>query len=245
MHDLLHGYVDGELDLVHTLQVEQHLQGCPACVRACDEIRTLRAALRGLPRHTPASGLRSRLRASLRRADRRGQSPLAWRWRRVGLAASLVLLALGGGLLGFRPAPSPHDLLVRDLVGSHVRSQMARHLLDVESSDRHVVKPWFRGKLDFSPAVTDLTAEGFRLEGGRLDYVNGRAVAALVYRRRQHVINLFVWPARVEVDAPARREAKQTYHLAHWRHDGMDWWAVSDLDPGELGDFARLLGGGE
>jgi anti-sigma factor RsiW len=245
MHDLLHGYVDGELDLVHTLQVEQHLQGCPACARACGDIRTLRAALKGLPRFSPSKDLRTRLQASLRQADRDGRPRFTRRRLVAGLAASLAFVALGLGLVWLRAGPSAHDFLVHDLVSSHVRSQMVSHLFDVESSDRHTVKPWFHGKLDFSPTVADLSEDGFRLAGGRLDYVNGRPVAALVYTRWKHVINLFVWPYGSEADSTAQRETRQGYNLIHWRREGMDWWAVSDLNPGELAEFARLLRGQE
>jgi anti-sigma factor RsiW len=242
MQDLLHGYVDGELDLVHTLEVEQHLQACSACVRSCAEIRELRAALQaGLPRFTPPEDLRARVRAALRRADR-DRRPALGRWRWGTLAAALAVLALGAAGLAFLlGAPAAHDRLVQEVVASHVRSQMvATHLLDVESSDRHTVKPWFHGKLDFAPAVRDLSEHGFALAGGRLDYVNGRAVAALVYRRRQHVINLLVWPGRAEEAGP-RSEMKQGYHVVHWRQGGMSWWAVSDLNPAELAEFVRLI----
>jgi anti-sigma factor RsiW len=120
---------------------------------------------------------------------------------------------------------------------------LASHLLDVESSDQHTVKPWFKDKLDFSPPVHDLKQAGFDLAGGRLDYVNGRLTAVLVYRRRQHVINVLIWPAPDKEDQEARSESKQGYHLLHWRRGGMDLWAISDLNPRELADFARHLQG--
>jgi anti-sigma factor RsiW len=232
--DLLHAYADGELDLAHTLEVARHLDGCPACARVCAEVAALGAALRaGLPRFAAPARLRARIRAALRPARRR--------W--VGVAAALLVLALGAAAFGLLRGASAQDRLVQEVIDSHVRSELAAHLLDVESSDRHTVKPWFRGKLDFSPPVYDLVEGGFALAGGRLDYVNGRAVAALVYRRRRHVINLFVWPAARAGESSPRTEARQGYHLVGWRGEGMEWWVASDLNPGELAEFVRQVRG--
>jgi anti-sigma factor RsiW len=133
----------------------------------------------------------------------------------------------------FRPAPP--QPVIAELVASHVRSLQANHLLDVVSSDRHTVKPWFQGKLDFAPPVPDLP----ELAGGRLDYVNGRQVAALVYQRRRHPINVFVWPSHSA--GGMSTESVNGYQLAHWYASGMEWWAVSDMNASELTEFARLL----
>jgi anti-sigma factor RsiW len=247
MHDLLHAYVDGELDLAHVLEVEQHLHGCPACARACDEVRELRAALRNsLRRFQPPESLANRVRAALRQQDQ-GRRPAVRHWRLAALAASVVVLVLGMASLAYIwSGPSARNRLVQEVIDSHIRAQLAGHLLDVASSDRHTVKPWFQGKLDFAPTVRDLSDEGFSLVGGRLDYVNGRPVAALVYRRRQHVINLLCWPAQAwEADRRTRSETRQGYHLVSWRRQGMNWWAVSDLNAGELAEFARLVQGRE
>jgi anti-sigma factor RsiW len=239
MPDLLHAHADGELDVAHALEVEEHLRHCPACARASAEILELRAALRaGLPRFGAPEGLASRVRAALRRAEGRPRP----RRLLLALAASLLVVALGAFALA-RSLPSARDRLVQEVIDSHVRSQMASHLLDVESSNRHRVKPWFQGKLDFSPPVEDLSDGGFALVGGRLDYVNGRPVAAVVYRRRQHVINLLVWPAPEGGESAPRSEARQGYHLVGWRGEGMEWWAVSDLNPGELAEFVRQARG--
>lgn len=239
--DLLHAYVDGELDVAHTLEVEQHVQDCLDCTRKCDEIRILRAALgTALPRFEPPDGLRVRIRAALPgQAPQRRFVPPRW----AALAASVVFVLLGGAaLIRFWPASSGRERVVQEVVDSHIRSQLASHLLDVESSDRHTVKPWFQGKLDFAPVVNDLSAEGFVLAGGRLDYVNARPVAALVYRRRQHLVNLLVWPAPAgERESEIRSETTQGYHLVHWSQKGMVHWAVSDLGPEEIADFARLI----
>ncbi len=244
MQDLLHAYVDGELDVAHTLEVERHLQGCPDCARASAELRELRRALQAcLPRFQPPGELRLRISNALRH-NQAGQ-PTKKRGRLlVALAASLALLALGlaGGAILWSP-PSAHDRIAQEVIDSHIRSLLAgRHLLDVESSDRHQVKPWFQGKLDFAPAVRDLKEAGFILAGGRLDYVNGRPVAALVYHRRQHVINLLIWPgAAGENQTGPRAQTRQGYHLVEWQDQGMNWWAVSDLNPAELVELAQLL----
>jgi anti-sigma factor RsiW len=234
----LHAHVDGELDVVHSLEVEQHLQGCPACARQCDEVRALRATLRaGLARYPLPPGLRKRVSRALGRQAPRGN---VRRW--ALLAASLLLVALGvvGGarLAG---GAGDRDRLAQGVVDSHVRSQMADHLVDVPSSDSHTVKPWFQGKLDFSPPVRDLRAEGFPLAGGRLDYLEGRPVAAVVYRRRQHVINVLIWPEEGEAESAPRELTKQGYNLSHWRRGRMSWWVVSDLNRGELRELVEKL----
>lgn len=238
--DLVHVYIDQELDLLRIVDVDRHLQSCAACRELYDEQRALRSTLRrdaGYHRAPPE--LRERLRFALRSETKGVMRPRArWpgRWN-AGLAvAAAVVLSVSVAL--YIALPTPQDRLENEIVASHVRSLMANHLSDVASSDQHTVKPWFNGKLDYSPPVNDLTAQGFPLIGGRLDYLDGRPVAALVYRHRLHMINLFAWPA---TDAHERKRqvlSRQGYNLLRWTHGGMEFWAVSDLNEAELTKFA-------
>ena len=202
-------------------------------------------------RHTPPAVLAGRIAQALRSEAGAGVgaavAPAApVRNRRgwwLGLAGFGTGAATAWGLaLVLLAVPmAPQDALSEAVTTNHVRSLMASHLADVASTDQHTVKPWFAGKLDFSPPVVDLAAEGFALTGGRLDYLDGRTVAALVYRSGPHVINLFVWPtADAKVQAPAF-SARQGYQLVHWAQGGMQAWAVSDLNAAELQNFASLL----
>jgi anti-sigma factor RsiW len=171
-------------------------------------------------------------------SSRDGQARGPWRWLAIA-AALLLAVSAAWNVALFRSRSSGADLIAESVLSSHVRSLMGAHLLDVPSSDRHTVKPWFNGKLDFSPDVRNFAAQGFPLIGGRIDYVGGRPVAALVYQRRQHIINLFTWPS----SAAAGGESEVThngYHVLHWNSAGMAWWTVSDLNAGELRQFENL-----
>ena len=243
MQNLLHGYIDDELDLLNDLQVEQHLQDCSACARERQNHLALRSALRtsSLYFHAPANlqkRVRSRLRADVKSEARPGR--LSWRW--LVAAGSLALIAiLILSLVFIRSRPAQEELLAQEVVSGHVRSLMANHLTDVASTDQHTVKPWFDGKLDFSPPVTDLTTQGFPLVGGRLDYIGNRPVAALVYQRRRHFINLFIWPEAMESGGKNRMIVRQGYNLIYWNRAGMVCWAVSDLNISELQEFTQAL----
>src|SRR5262249_48094185 len=160
----------------------------------------------------------------------------SWRWAGAATAAVLIVVV---SMLWVKP--SEETLLVNDIVSSHVRSMMANHITDVASSDRHTVKPWFGGKLDYSPPVKDLTEQGFRLVGGRLDYLDSRPVAALVYQRSQHYINLFVWPSNKTGIKEGDQITRQGYNVIHWTQAGMSYWLVSELNLTELTECARLL----
>ena len=153
-------------------------------------------------------------------------------------AAALMLVIV---FFVFRSQPSNDDLIANELVSDHVRSMMVDHLADVPSTDQHTVKPWFDGKLDYSPPVTDLASQGFPLTGGRLDYAAGRPIAALVYQRRLHPINLFVFPT-TEADSRPKTSTRQGFNVVHWTRQGMTFWAISDLNSDELQQFAQFLG---
>lgn len=243
-HDLLHGYLDGELDLVKTLEIEQHLQECPDCSQAYNNQQALRTAIRtngnSLYFKAPAQ-LQKRVQSSVRKVSKARTAPPVLSWRLLGLAAMLLIAVLTTGMLvRIVSVPSANDLLTQEVLSSHVRSLMANHLVDVSSSDQHTVKPWFDGKLDFSPPVVDLANQGFPLVGGRLDYLDNRAVAALVYRHRKHFINLFIWPTQ-NPDAGTKTVTHQGYELLYWTKSGMNYWAVSDLNATELQQFVHLI----
>jgi anti-sigma factor RsiW len=243
MQDLIYGYMDGELDLVRNLEIEQHLQSCRSCSRAFQSNQTLRAAITAGPLYYQAPArLQKRVQTAVRKTNRPETIPWAARWRWLSVGASLAAVALLAWILApVLTRPSADDLLTQEIVSAHVRSLMASHLTDVSSSDQHTVKPWFNGKLDFSPPAIDLTNQGFPLVGGRLDYLGNRPVAALVYQRQQHFINLFIWPATSDPDADQNKVTRQGYHLIHWTKSGMTYWAVSDLNQRELQEFARLV----
>src|SRR5438552_2476363 len=196
MHDQLPAYFDGELDAARGRAFEDHLAACPDCTHELAALRELRGALQEEScRHRPPEDLEGRVREAVRQAR---PSPVARRrWTaRLTAAAALAAAVLAGASLTLAlRMPSADDQLSAEVTAGHARSLLADHLFDVASTDRHTVKPWFQGRTDFSPPVLDLKEQGFPLAGGRLDFLDGRTAAALVYRRRQHVVNLFVWPA--------------------------------------------------
>jgi mycothiol system anti-sigma-R factor len=249
-HNLLHGYLDGELDLVRNLEFEQHLQSCPACSQSLEQQQHLRTTLSGAGLYMQAPArLRERLQKRLHEAappDETAAPAPRRRWRPerlLAVAASLALLALSGwALVQVASKSSGGDSLVKELVASHVRSQLLlAHVTDVESSNSHKVKPWFDGKVNFAPPVRDFADQGFPLKGGRLDYLDDQPVAALVYKRRDHVINLFIWKPADAADSPIRRKTQQGFHLVHWTSGGLTYWAVSDLNIEDLETLARLV----
>jgi len=238
-------FIDGELDLARTLELERHLEICPVCSALRESHKAAHDVL-GQPalRYAAPAGLRKRVHAALsaaesKEASRTQETRPAWfrsSWfpAAAGALAGLAVLVL---VLRFAPATDP---LEHELVDSHIRSLMPNHLIDVTSTDQHTVKPWFAGKLDFSPPVKDLASEGFPLIGGRLDYIDRHSAAVIVYKRNQHVINVFVWPV-TSGDTSERTRADQGYNLIEMVHAGMEYWIVSDLNGAELRQFADLL----
>ncbi len=240
----LDAYLDDELAAADARELEAHLAQCPECARFRNERLELRAAIRAqVPTFEAPAALRNRVRAAVGATGGVARAPRRFAvrgmWRSLALAASLVVVALGSWRLALQRAAG--ESLADDVLTSHIRSLMPGHLTDVLSSDQHTVKPWFNGRLVYSPPVYDFSGRGYPLLGGRLDYVDGRSVAALVYGRRQHLINVFLWPvARRPAAAPASR-THQGYHLLHWTTADYTYWVVSDLGLPELGDFAGLL----
>ena len=242
-HRLIHPYLDGELDLVRSLEIEAHLKDCQTCTQAYNELRSLHSAVSDTTlRFEPPAALRNRVRSAVRdESGATNRAPrLSWRWMIPALSFA-ALVIIGWGLIALLSRPSTSDLMAQEIVSSHVRSLMEKHLTDVPSSDQHTVKPWFDGRLDFSPPVKDLASAGFSLAGGRLDYIGNRPVAALIYQHRQHYINVFVWPSTGASDTSGRALVRQGYNLIHWTNSGMNYWAVSDLNLAELQQFVQLL----
>lgn len=242
---LLHGYLDGELDVVHSLALSQHLQGCPVCARAYEAQQHLRDALRGsVPAYALPPPFQRRVHRALRRASR--PRPTSWWalwWPQVGVAlAALVCLVWVG--IGLYRDSALDERVLHSVIAGHVRSLMVQHLTDVTSSDRHTVKPWFEGALDFSPPVPELTAQGFPLIGGRLDYLDQRPVAALVYRRQQHAINLFIWPVAHTAQRQPQHVTRQGFNVVTWTTADLTYWAISTLNISELRTFASAVTAG-
>lgn len=246
---LLPPYGDQQaMDAAQRAALQAHVQHCASCQTTLRKQASLSGALRTQADYfrMPA-GLRVRLRASLPREPyARAPGPRSIWFRSFGYGATLAAGAALALLVqfysaGFSVGLGANDRLLDEVVAGHVRSLMAGHLADVASSDRHTVKPWFAGKLDFSPPVLDLSAQGFPLTGGRLDYIGSHNAAALIYRHREHTINLFVWPTADSGAVNPESRSLKGYSVVHWQIKGMSFWAVSDLNPVELKIFAQTL----
>ncbi len=249
---LLHALIDNELDAGHAREVEAHIATCPSCAAELAAYRQMREAMAKTDlRFTAPASLRQRIDAALPKAAPKvapsnvtssaNVTPLASR-RSVlrGFAMGSALSALAAtGLVAVVLRNDDQQLIESEIVSAHLRSLQPGHLIDVVSTDQHTVKPWFNGKLDVSPPVIDLTAQGFTLIGGRLDYVDARAIGAVVYKRRAHVINLFVAQTSSMARKPAKIETVQGFNIRRWSDRGLNYWAVSDIGADELAEFGE------
>jgi anti-sigma factor RsiW len=240
---LLSPYRDGELDLATCLKLEEHLAGCSSCQQKLSGEQELVGLIQAeTPRFKPSPFLKTRIQAALR-GERQSSAAIPW-WRHLspawtfsslaGAAVVLVLLVMGS----FWTHRIPE--LDQEAVANHVRSLQVNHLMDVASTDQHTVKPWFAGKLDYSPQVVDLGPSGYPLIGGRLDVLNHRNVAAIIYQRRKHYINLFIWPADTE-SLHGRLYNQNGYHALGWTKSGMNYLAVSELGEKEFREFVQMI----
>lgn len=233
---LLGAYLDGELDLTASVAIEDHIAGCESCQREMAAQQELIEAIRTeTPRFEASPFLKTRIRAALREQSAPAAAPF-WSKARLLWISSGAAMALLVALAFLQSSHPSIPQLVQDAVADHVRSLQVSHLMDVASTDQHTVKPWFIGKLDFSPPVADLADAGFPLVGGRLEHLDGRVAAALVYKRRQHVINLFIWQAGEGAVAP-RQERRDGYSALTWSQGGLNFMAVSEIPGDELGQF--------
>ena len=240
--DALNAYLDGELPRAEHDEVDRHLDGCPLCREDERALSNLGKSVKeSLVRYRAPDVLQARVRAAVGRGGPLALSPtpaVRSPWR---LAAAGVFIAAMSSALTFaalRPGIRD-DGIANQIVASHIRSLMPGHLTDVVSTDQHNVKPWFNGRVDMSPNVPDLSAAGFPLVGGRLDYLDGRRVPVTVYSRRQHLINVYATPSPAAQTTPAKSSSFNGYHIVEWKQDGIEQWAVSDLNFGELTQFVR------
>jgi anti-sigma factor RsiW len=234
---LLYALIDGELDAGHARDVENHVAGCPRCAAALRDYREMSKAIaKAGARYTAPPLLRRRIEAAL-------PQPVATPNRRAvlrGFAMGSAVSAMAAtGIVAIVLRNDDMERIQSEVVSAHLRSLQAGHLTDVISTDQHTVKPWFNGKLDVSPPVIDLTAQGFTLVGGRLDYVDARPIGAVIYKRRAHVINLFVAQTANTQRHAAKITTLQGFNIRSWSDRGLNYWAVSDVAADELAEFGE------
>lgn len=244
----VNAFVDGELDLTRQLEVEKAMQQDPRLQARVQSLKDLRKVLRDEgDYHVAPDALRKRVETLTRSQAARATAVAAatetvqrwWGWRPLS-AAFAATLALSLGVQFFLQHGSRETHLADEVVASHVRSTLGQHLIDVASSDHHTVKPWLSSKLDFSPPVRDVQIGSAVFLGGRVDYLGGRPVAALVYRQGDHLVNAFIWPGPSD-ESHAVFSADRGFQIAHWSRDGMNHWVISDLNRGEFMNLVNLL----
>jgi anti-sigma factor RsiW len=238
----MHGHLDRELDPVTAAGIEAHLQTCALCAQVYAAQTSLQAAIKGQAAYYAApAALAARVRANVNATSAPAATKKAPRWQWFPLVAAVAATAVITWTTAIQlDTGSRDERIAEQVIAGHARSVLTNHLAEVTSSDQHTVKPWLSSKLDFSPPANDLTMAGFPLVGARLDYVDNRPVAALVYRHRQHVINLFVWPdAKAGTSTALRSSSKQGFNLLHWGNAGMTFWAISDLNSADIKTFAE------
>jgi len=241
---LVQAEFDGELDAAQAARLSAHRSECAVCQSAEADLARSRELIHPELLYPPAPDeLRERVLARLRSIESAPAPRRSPRWRFAGWRPPAFGFGLGAAcaaamlLLVLSPT---EQSLTEQVVAGHVRALQPGHLEDVPSTDQHTVKPWFDGRLDFAPPVRDLAGVGFPLRGGRLDYLGGRAVAALVYQRDKHIIDLFVWPAGTGAPSVSASSERNGYNIVHWVQDGMNFWAVSDVEQHQLRDFAAI-----
>jgi anti-sigma factor RsiW len=241
---LLPAYVDRETGPIRRLWLSRHVARCPSCLAEMEAIRAMGMALRiSMPVYQAPPALAKRIASVLSRETRPSvtRQPLRLRFAAVAMAGGFAGVALTSAETRLTPSLDP---LVADVVADHVRSMMADDLTDVATSDQHMVKPWLLARLDLSPEVKDLVAEGYPLVGGRLDYVDGHRATAIVYRRDKHVITLFAFVSNDRSDAVPKLASRDGFNVIRWQMDGLSYAAVSDVDVGQLLAFVRLVDSG-
>jgi mycothiol system anti-sigma-R factor len=249
---VLHGYLDGELDAARAADFEQHLLSCPQCVAELEEQENLRSAIQraGLRERAPEK-IRRNLQAAISGASTtaepvktvtpfRAKPSIRPTWWLTLAAAAVFVIVLGSRFLPNLTQGRGGDEMTAAVVDAHLRSLQPGHLEDVISTDQHTVKPWFDGRIDFAPPVNDFVSDGFPLQGGRLDVLRGKTVAVLVYGRRKHIINVFIWPTN-EQDTSPQQGSKLGYNWIDWRKGGMELVAISDVSAPDLTALQKLI----
>jgi anti-sigma factor RsiW len=241
----IHGYFDGELDAVRSAEFERHLENCAECQAALEGIESLRMQIQQSNLYEHASSeLREKVREQIALATGKNRDTAGLSWKRWFLVPAFGTLATAAALITIMLFVLPshkQSTLTAELIDAHVRSLQPGHLFDVESTDQHTVKPWFDGKIDFIPPVNDYAADGFPLVGGRLDVVDGHNVAALVYARRKHFINVFVWPNREKKSIAESSGSRQGYNWVAWQSSDMQFYLVSDAALSDLSQLKTLM----